>query len=191
MDSDDDKDNKDTVLHIIPSKELRLIPLYIIITHIYEKIIEKAGDCKFTYDFGIEQLIKEYGMNAKLATPGNKMFIISEIKRLFPGIKITEIVEKYSIKSHRHVDEYNSYWRASWEEDNDDIADADVADGTLIETDKCENDDTDDIMLNQAIQLSLNEVKKPERAKNSISVMGKKAEERIQKSQQKYKKLYN
>ena len=187
MDSDDNNnDNKNTVLEIIPSKELRLVPLYMIITHVYETIIEKTTDCEFTYDFGIEQLIKEFGMNAKLATPNNKTHIINEIKRLFPGIKITEISEKYSIQRNRIVEEYNSYWRASWEEDNDDIADAD---GELFETNKDKNDD--DIMLNQAIQLSLNEVKKPERANSSISVMGQKAEERIQKSREKYKNLYN
>ena len=83
MDSDDDNnDNKNTVLEIIPSNQLRLIPLYSIITHIYEKIIEKAADCEFTYDFGIEQLIKAYGMNAKLVTPKNKIYIINEIKNL-------------------------------------------------------------------------------------------------------------
>jgi hypothetical protein len=37
----------------------------------------------------------------------------------------------------------------------------------------------------------LNEVKKPEIANISSSIMGQKAEERIQKSRQKYKKLYN
>lgn len=181
MDSHDDKDNKDTVLHVIPSKELRLIPLYVIITHIYEGIIEKASNCEFTYTFFIDQLIKDYKIKTKIATPGNKLLIINEIKRLFPGIKITENVAPSYFP-------YNSYWIASWEEDNDNIADTD---GALIETEKGENDDTDDIMLNQAIQLSLNEVKKPERANNSISVMGQKAEERIQKSRQKYKKLYN
>ena len=60
MDSDDDKDNKDTVLEVIPSNQLRFIPLYGIITHIYENIIEKAAECEFIYDFGIEQLIKAY-----------------------------------------------------------------------------------------------------------------------------------
>ena len=183
MDSnDDDKDNKDTVLHIIPSKELRLFPLYMIITHIYEKIIEKASGCEFTYAFNIDQLIhKYYEFNTKLATPGNKTYIINEIKRLFPGIKITEIGEKYSARS-----QYNSYWSACWEEEIDDVKDAG---DDKLETDNVENDD--DIMLNQAIQLSLNEVKKTERAINSNSIMGQKAEERIQKSRQKYKKLYN
>ena len=117
MDSDNnDKDNKDTVLHIIPSKELRLIPLGVIISHIYDKIIEATFDCVFTYAFNIEQLLHKYELNTKLATPGNKMFIINEIKRLFPGIKITDIGEKYSAKSR-----YNSYWNACWEEELDDI----------------------------------------------------------------------
>ena len=177
MDSDDDKDNKDTVLHIIPSKELRLIPLYVVITHIYERIIEKAADCEVSCDFGIEQLIKEYGMNVKLATPNNKMFIISEIKRLFPGIKITEI----ELPSYLP---YKSHSRACWEEEFDDVA---HSDGELLET--CNGENDDDIMLNQAIQLSLKEVKQTEIANTSI--MGQKAEERIQKSRQKYKKLYN
>ena len=122
MNSDDDnKDNKDTVLHIIPSKELRLIPLYAIITHIYEKIIEKASECEFRYAFNIDQLIHKYEFNTKLATPGNKTYIINEIKRLFPGIKITEIGEKYSARS-----QYNSYWSASWEEEIDDVGDDDI-----------------------------------------------------------------
>ena len=176
----DDKDNKDTVLNIIPSKELRLIPLYVIITHIYEKIIEATFDCEFTYAFNIDQLIKNHELNPKLATPGNKTYIINEIKRLFPGIKITEILEKYSARS-----QYNSYWNACWEEETDSIADAD----DKLETDNCENDD--DIMLKQAIEESLKKVKKTERANNSISIMGQKAEERIQTSRQKYKKLYN
>lgn len=186
MDSDDDKDNKDTVLHIIPSKELRLIPLYVIITHIYENIIERATDCMFTYDFGIDQLIKEYGINAKLATPNNKLYIINEIKRLFPGIKITEIAEKYSIKSHRLVEEYNSYWSASWEEELDDVVDAN-SDKDKWET--CNSEDCDDIILKQAIEESLKEVKKTERANNSIIL--EKTEERLQRARQKYKKLYN
>jgi hypothetical protein len=182
MNSDDDNDNKDTVLDIIPSNQLRLIPLYAIITHIYEKIIKKAAECEFTYAFIIEDLIhKYYEFNTKLATPGNKTYIINEIKRLFPGIKITEIGEKYSARSR-----YNSYWSASWEEETDNIADAD-ADANL----EINNGEDDDIMLNQAIQLSLTEVKKTETANNSTSIMGQKAEERIQKSRQKYKKLYN
>ena len=173
----DDKDNKDTVLDIIPSNQLRLIPLYEIIAHIYEKIIEKAAECEFTYAFNIDQLIKNHELNPKIATPSNKTYIINEIKRLFPGIKITEIGEKYSSRS-----QYNSYWNACWEEETDDIADANL---------EINNGEDDDIMLNQAIQLSLTEVKKTETANNSTSIMGQKAEERIQKSRQKYKKLYN
>jgi len=179
MNDDDDRDDRNRVLEVIPANQLRLIPLYGIITHIHEKIIEKAADCEVYYDFGIEQLIKAYGMNAKLATPDNKMYIINEIKRLFPGIKITEIAEKYSIKS-----QYNSYWRACWEEETDDVANADCE---LLEA--CNGENDDDIMLNQAIQLSLKEVKPAERANTHI--MGEKAEERMQKSRQKYKKLYN
>ena len=149
MENDDDKDNKDTVLEIIPSKQLRLIPLYVIITHIYEDIIEKAAECEFTYGFNIEELIhKYYEFNTKLATPGNKTYIINEIKRLFPGIKITEIVEKHSAMCR-----YNSYWSASWEEE------------------KTERTNSYNIIM---------------------GIMGQKAEERIiQKSRQKYKKLYN
>ena len=117
MDSNDnDEDNKDTVLHIIPSNQLRLIPLYAIITHIYEKIIEKAAECESNYAFNINQLIHKYELNTKIATHSNKMYIINEIKRLFPGIKITEIGEKYSAMS-----QYNSYWTACWEEELDDI----------------------------------------------------------------------
>jgi aminoglycoside N3'-acetyltransferase len=37
----------------------------------------------------------------------------------------------------------------------------------------------------------LNEVKQTQTPNNSISIMGQKAEERLQKSRQKYKKLYN
>ena len=183
MDSDDDNDNdnKDRVLQIIPSKELRLIPLYVIIWHIYDKIIEKATECEFTYAFNIDQLIKNYEFNTKLATPSNKTYIINEIKRLFPGIKITEIGEKYSARS-----QYNSYWSASWEEELDDIKDA--GDGKW---ETCNSEDCDDVILKQAIEESLKEVKKTERANNNISIMGQKAEERIQTSRQKYKKLYN
>lgn len=176
MDSDDD--DKDTVLEVIPVNQLRLIPLYGIITHIYKKIIEKAAECEVHYAFNIEQLMQNYGMNAKLATPANKTYIINEINRLFPGIKIAEIGEKYSAKS-----QYNSHWRACWEEDTDDVADSDCE---LLEEGNGENDD--DIMLNQAIQLSLKEVKPQERVNTHI--MGEKAEERMQKSRQKYKKLY-
>jgi hypothetical protein len=177
MDSDDDKDNKDTVLDIIPSNQLRLIPLYKIIEHIYVKIIEKAAECEFTYAFNIDQLIKNHELNPKIATPSNKTYIINEIKRLFPGIKITEIGEKYSFRS-----QYNSYWNACWEEETHDITDANL---------EINNGEDDDIMLNQAIQLSLMEVKKTETANNSTSIIGQKAEERLQKSRQKYKKLYN
>ena len=176
-----ENDDTYTVLEIIPSNQLKIIPLYTIITHIYDKIIEKASECQFTYAFNIDKIIQNYDFNTKLATPGNKTYIINEIKRLFPGIKITEIGEKYSARS-----QYNSYWSASWEEELDDMVDAG---DDKLETDNVDN--YDDIMLNQAIQLSLNEVKKPERANNSNSIMGQKAEERIQKSRQKYKKLYN
>ena len=53
-------DDSNRTLEIIPSNELRLIPLYIIISHIYEKIIEKASECEFTYAFIIEDLIHKY-----------------------------------------------------------------------------------------------------------------------------------
>ena len=39
-DDDDDRDDRNRVLKVIPSNQLRLIPLYAIITHIYETIIE-------------------------------------------------------------------------------------------------------------------------------------------------------
>jgi hypothetical protein len=65
MDHDDDNDNKDRVLEIIPSKELRLIPLYVIIWHIYDKIIEKATECEFTYTFMIENIIEDYKIKKK------------------------------------------------------------------------------------------------------------------------------
>lgn len=174
-----ENNDKDTVLEIIPSNQLRLIPLYAIITHIYEGIIEKASSYVFSYTFSIESIIEDYKIKKKIATPGNKTFIINEIKRLFPGIKITEIVPPSYFP-----DDSDSCWSACWEEELDDVKDAG---DDKLETDNVEN--YDDIMLNQAIQLSLNEVKKPERANNSI--MGQKAEERIQKSRQKYKKLYN
>jgi hypothetical protein len=177
----DDKDNKDTVLEIIPSNQLRLIPLYTIITHIYEKIIEDTFDYEFTYAFNIDQLIKNHELNPKIATPSNKTYIINEIKRLFPGIKITEIGEKYSARS-----QYNSYWSASWEEELDDVVDAN-SDKDKWET--CNSYDCDDIILKQAIEESLKEVKKPEIANNSIIL--EKTEERLQKARQKYKKLYN
>ena len=151
--------DKDRILEIIPSKELRLIPLHIIIIHIYEEIIENASNCEVSYVFNIDRLIKEYELKKKIATPDNKLYIINEIKRLFPGIKITEIGEPTNC---------NSYLMACWEEELDVYKPATV-DG--------------DCVLDQAIQLSLNEAKYSERTNNSI--MGKKAEERLQK----YKKL--
>ena len=182
MENDDDKDNKDNVLEIIHSNQLRLIPLYAIIAHIYEDIIEKAAECEFTYGFNIEELIhKYYEFNTKLATPGNKTYIINEIKRLFPGIKITEIVEKHNARCR-----YNSYWSTSWEEELDDVVDAN-SDKDKWET--CNSEDCDDIILKQAIEKSLKSVKKTERTNNITSIMGQKAEERIQKSRQKYKKI--
>ncbi len=174
----DDNDDNDKTLQIIPSNQLRLIPLYVIITHIYEKIIETTFDCGFTYAFNIDQLIKNHELNPKIATPGNKTYIINEIKRLFPGIKITEIQEKYNARSR-----YNSYWSASWEEELYDVKD--VGDY------KCKTDnseDCDDIILKQAIEKSLKEVKKQEISNNSIIL--EKTEERLQKACQKYKKLY-
>jgi len=185
MENDDDKDNKDnkdTVLEIIPSNQLRLIPLYAIITHIYEDIIEKAAECEFTYGFNIEELIHNYyEFNTKLATPGNKTYIINEIKRLFPGIKITEIGEKYNARS-----QYNSYWKACWEEELEDIVIENNSNNDKLES--YNSDDCNDIILKQAIQESLKEIKKQEIANNSIIL--EKTEERLQKARQKYKKLY-
>ena len=175
-------DDRDRILQIIPSNELRLIPLYIIITHIYDKIIEKSSNCELSYDFNIDKIIKNYGINVKISVTNNKMYIINEIKRLFPGIKITEIREKTTCSL------YNSYLNACWEEELDDINDTDdvVTYGDNLET---YHDDDDDIILKQAIQESLKEVKKTERPNNSI-MCKKAAEERIKKSQEKYKKLY-
>jgi len=168
MDSDEDKDNKDTVLHVIPSNELRLIPLYAIITHIYEKIIEKAAECEFTYTFMIENIIEDYKIKKRIATPGNKIFIINEIKRLFPGIKIAEIVAPSYFP-----DDSESCWSASWEEEELEVV-KDVNDY------KYKSDDCDDIILKQVIEDSLTEVKKTEIANNSIIL--EKTEERLQKS---------
>jgi hypothetical protein len=186
MDDDDDDKDRDRVLHVIPSNQLRLIPLYCIITHIYENIIEKATNCIFSCSFNIDELIKYYGVNTKLATSGNKMYIINEIKRLFPGIKMTDINHTISYLP------YNSYWTASWEEELNDEKEVECE---SLETDTGATNDDDDIMLNQAIQLSLKEVKPAKIAATSSnsnsSIMGQKAEERIQKSRQKYKKLYN
>jgi hypothetical protein len=181
MDNDDDKDNKDTVLEIIPSNQLRLIPLYAIITHIYEDIIEKAAECEFTYTFMIENIIKDYKIKKKIATPGNKTYIINEIKRLFPGIKITE-----HVAPSYFPDGSESCWSASWEEELDDVFDSN-SDKDKWET--CNSEDCDDIILKQAIEESLKEEKKTERANNSIIL--EKTEERIQKAREKYKKLYN
>jgi hypothetical protein len=141
-------------LQIIPCSELKLIPLYPIITHIYEKIIEKASLCEVSYAFNIDKLIKKYELNSRLSTHSNNNYIINEIKRLFPGISITEIREQSNYV----------YYLACWED---------------------EQDDSDEIMLSEAIQLSMNEAKYPE-----ISIMGQRAEERLQQSRAKYKKLY-
>jgi hypothetical protein len=181
MNDNDDNDDNDKTLQIIPSNQLRLIPLYVIITHIYEKIIEATFDCEFTYAFNIDQLIKNHELNTKIATPSNKTYIINEIKRLFPGIKITEIGEKYNTRSH-----YNSYWSASWEEELEDIVIENNSNNDKLES--YNGDDCDDIILKQAIQESLKEVKKTEKANNSIIL--EKTEERLQKARQKYKKLY-
>jgi hypothetical protein len=53
----------------------------------------------------------------------------------------------------------------------------------------CNSEDCDDIILKQAIEESLKEVKKTERANNSIIL--EKTEERLKKACEKYKKLYN
>jgi hypothetical protein len=166
----DEDDDKNGILQIIPSNELKLIPLHIIISHIYEEIIEKASNCESYYDFNIDNIIKNYKINTKIVTPGNKIYIINEIKRLFPGIKINEINK--------------SYLTACWEEDLDD---SDCADEVITDENNLET--YDDIILKQAIQESLKEVKKLETT-TCNSIMGKKAEERIKKSQEKYKKLY-
>jgi hypothetical protein len=113
------------------------------------------------------------------------MFIINEIKRLFPGITITEIVAP-----SYYPDGSESCWSASWEEELDDVIDAN-SDNDNDKWETCNSEDCDDIILKQAIEESLKEVKKTERANNNISIMGQKAEERIQTSRQKYKKLYN
>ena len=170
-------DDKDRALRIIPSGALRLIPLHIIIEHIYDKIIEKASSGELSYSFNIDKLIKQYEINTIIATPNNKMYIINEIQQLFPDIKITEIQEKTSCSL------YNSYLNACWEEELDDIVEPEdvISDAYKLET-------YDDIILKQAIQESLKEIKNTERP--IISIMGKKAEERIQKSKEKYKKLY-
>ena len=99
----------------------------------------------------VAHLIIIIKIHPKIATPSNKTYIINEIKRLFPGIKITEIVGKHSARCR-----YNSYWSASWEEE------------------KTERTNSYNIIMGQ----------------NNI-IMGQKVEERIQKSRQKYKKLYN
>jgi len=181
MNDNDDNDDNDKTLQIIPSNQLRLIPLYAIITHIYEKIIEATFDCEFTYAFNIDQLIKNHELNPKIATPGNKTYIINEIKRLFPGIKITEIGEKYNARS-----QYNSYWKACWEEELEDIVIENNSNNDKLES--YNSDDCNDIILKQAIQESLKEIKKQEIANNSIIL--EKTEERLQKARQKYKKLY-
>lgn len=169
---------QDRTLQIIPSNELRLIPLDIIIEHIYDKITEKASIGELSYSFNIDKLINHYRINTRVSTPNNKMYIIDEIQKLFPGIKITEIQEKTSCSL------YNSYLNARWEEELDDIV-ADPED-VISSADKLET--YDDIILKQAIQESLKEIQNTERP--IISIMGKKAEERIQKSKEKYKKLY-
>ena len=177
--NDYDDDNNDRILQIIPSEQLRLIPLHIVITHIYDKIIEKASVCELFYNFNIDKIIKNYGINESFITSNNKKYIINEIKRLFPGIKITEIKENTSCSL------YNSYLNASWKEECDE--DIEIIDETNIlnnETGSEEDLETyNDMLLKQAIQASLKESKKP-------SIMGEKAEERIKKSQEKYKKLY-
>lgn len=170
---------QDRTLQIIPSNELRLIPLDIIIEHIYDKITEKASIGELSYSFNIDKLINHYGINTRVSTPNNKMYIIDEIQTLFPGIKITEIQEKTNCSL------YNSYLNARWEEELDDIVEPDPED-VISSADKLET--YDDIILKQAIQESLKEIQNTERP--IISIMGKKAEERIQKSKEKYKKLY-
>lgn len=148
--------DKNGIPQIIPSNELRLIPLHIIIDHIYEKIIEKATNCEFYYDFNIDKLIKHYEINTKIATPANKIYIINEIKRLFPGIKINEINEINK-----------SYLSACWEEDLDD---SDCANEVITDENNLET--YDDIILKQSIQESLKEVKKLETT-TCNSIMGK------------------
>lgn len=141
----EDCDNEtDQILKVIPSHELKLIPLGIIITHVYNRIIEKASVCESSYDFSIDKLITHYGINKKIITTDNKIYVVNEIKRLFPGIRITEIIGKTSCSM------YNSYFNACWDEEVDNKPDDN--DETIVE----------DIILNQAIQESLKEAKHPQ-----------------------------
>lgn len=151
-------------LKIIPSNQLRLIPLESIIIHIYNKIIEKAINYEFSYNFNFEKLTSRYEIDTKILTQSNKMMIIDEIKRLFSGIEITEINDINDIKEK--TNNFNS-WKVCWEEN--------ISNDNITEITEWEDVSDDDFLLKQ------------KKINNSISI--KKNKRKINKSHKKLKKL--
>jgi len=170
-------------LEILSSKDLRLLPLTIIISEIHDLIVSYAASAKLFCDFSIGSLLEN--IDKKIATPDNRNYILEELHKLFPDVKFTEICVNSPnyVNNPKYVNNpHYKLYRANWGECIEEIINNTNVENVIIELD---DDVDDDFYLEEAIKESLKEQYKITR-----EIIGKKAEERLLISQKKYKKLY-
>jgi len=91
---------------ILTSKKLRLLPLYNVITDIYEMIVSAASQGNLFVDFSIDYLLDK--IKHRLVTEQNRNCILDELPLLFPDLNIYE----NGSNNQGYI-----LWRASWEEE--------------------------------------------------------------------------
>jgi hypothetical protein len=98
-------------LEVILNKDLRLLPLNIVITEIYDSIIYTASRGKLSIDFCIEDYLSNISLD--LLNIKNNNIVLNELKQLFPEIEFTQI----GLNSYNDI-----VWKACWENDIEDVA---------------------------------------------------------------------
>ena len=91
---------------VITRKQIMEIPIYTlnnITENIYHDIIITASQGKLSYEFSIDTLLLQQ-KTPELRGSQNRNYIITELKEIFPDIRIT------STRVHK----FGNVWRASW-----------------------------------------------------------------------------
>jgi hypothetical protein len=103
---------------VLSSEDLRIIPINAVIQQIYDLIVSSAKNGQLFVDVSFGSYLRR--KSEHLATEQNQEFVRDEISKLFPGIQF--IAQGTATLYYDSASYTYSVWKATWAEEQDDIA---------------------------------------------------------------------
>lgn len=108
----------DTNRKVLSSEDLRIIPINAVIQQIYDLIVSSARNGQLFVDVSFGSYLRR--KSEHLATEQNQEFVRDEISKLFPSIRF--IAQGTATLYYDSASYTYSVWKATWAEEQDDIA---------------------------------------------------------------------